>query len=273
MPDQRNNIKPFNWVIISAAGFVIFLGAAIVFSIYSDKLNLISPSTYFFLLVVLALITAAFLFGAMRSHAKYSGKAYSGTLELSGPVVVLALIIFLGYKFRPTDNSFSATVNFFSNDSSHSSILQGEVTVYYGAAHLSKKISEGQVTLNEIPKEFRGREITFIPTAEGYLTKAQKAILPANGNVLELYLEKIIDSVTVSGIVLTDKGKAISNAVIVFADGLAKDSTDRFGNFRIKLPLKDGAETQVRVYKNDELKYNNLVRISAQAPLSIQITR
>jgi co-chaperonin GroES (HSP10) len=273
MPDQRNNIKPFNWVIISALGFVVFLGMAIAFSIYSDKLNLISPSTYFFLLVVLALIAAGFLFGAMRSHAKYSGKAYNGTLELSGPVVVLALIIFLGYKFRPTENSFSTTVNFFSNDSSHATVAEGEVTVYYGAAHVSRKISEGQVILNEIPKEFRGREVTFIPVAEGYSAKAQKAILPANGNVLELYLEKVKDSVTITGIVLTDKGKAINNAVVVFADGLAKDSTDRFGNFRIRLPLKDGDETQVRVYKNDELKYNNLVRVSNQSPLSIQITK
>jgi hypothetical protein len=273
MPVQSNNMRPFNWVIISAIGFIIFLGAAILFSIYSDKLNLISTSTYFFLLVALALVAAGFLFGALRSQAKYSGKAYNGTLELSGPVVVLALIIFLGYKFRPTDSSFSTTVNLFSADSSHSPIEAGDVTVYYGAAHLSKKISEGQVVLNEIPKEFRGKEVTLVPVAEGYSSKAQKLVLPSTSNVLSVYIDKLEDSVSVTGIVLTDKGKTVSNAIVVFGDGLAKDSTDRFGNFKIKLPLRDGAETQVRVYKNDELKYNNLVRVSNQASLSIQIKK
>ncbi len=130
-----------------------------------------------------------------------------------------------------------------------------------------------QVVLNEIPKEFRGKEITFIPVAEGYSSEAQKIMLPSNGNVLNLYLERLKDSVTVSGIVLTNEGKAVTNAIVVFADGRAKDSTNRFGNFRITLPLKDGTETQVRVYKGDELKYNNLVRVSNQAPLSIQIAR
>src|SRR4051812_13286135 len=99
MADQKNSVTPFKWVVITAAGFVVFLAAAVVFSVYSDKLNVISSTTYFFLLVMIALIAAGFLFGAMRSHAKYSGKAYNGTLELSGPVVVLALIVFLGYKF------------------------------------------------------------------------------------------------------------------------------------------------------------------------------
>src|SRR3954471_7375726 len=120
MPNKANNaIKPLTWIIISGFGFVIFLLAALLFSLYSEKINFISPSAYFFLLVILGLMAAGFLFGALRSHAKYSGKAYGGTLELSGPVVVLALIIYLGYKFRPTERSFNFTVNVFAgNDSS-----------------------------------------------------------------------------------------------------------------------------------------------------------
>ncbi len=271
MPGQRNNIKPLHWVLISAVGFILFVVMAFIFSLYSERLNVINTSTYFFLLIALGLIAAGFLFGALRSHARYSGKAYNGTLELSGPVVVLALIVFLGYKFRPADNSFSATVNLFSADSTRTPIEQGELKVYYGSALVSKKISDGQVVLNEIPKAFRGREITFIPIAPGFSGKAQKVTLPLNENTVDLLVEKLEEKVTVSGIVLTEKGKAVSNAVVVFADGLIKASTDSYGNFRVTIPLKDGTETQVRVYQNNELKYNNLVRLSNQAPVSIQI--
>lgn len=272
MSDQSNNIKPLNWVIISACGFVLFLAMAVLFSVYSDRLNNINTSTYFFLLIAFALVAAGFLFGALRSHAKYSGKAYGGTMELGGPVVVLALIIFLGYKFRPLpSDTFSTTVNLFSSDTSHASIEQGELTAYYGAAHVSKKISDGQIVLNEIPKEFRGKEITFIPNVEGFTKTALKKNIPANENVLNLYLEKLADSVTISGIVIDKKGKAIKNAMVLFADGLVKDSTDRYGNFRVNLPFKDGTETQVRVYQDDALKYNNLIKLSAQAPMNIQL--
>jgi hypothetical protein len=90
-----NTIRPLTWIIISGIGFAVFLLAALLFSVYSDKINFISPSAYFFLLVILALMSAGFLFGALRSHAKYSGKAYGGTLELGGPIVTLALVIFL----------------------------------------------------------------------------------------------------------------------------------------------------------------------------------
>src|SRR3954471_9826781 len=115
MPGSNNNIKALSWVYISAGGFILFLVMALLFSIYSDKLNLINSSAYFFLLVPLSLAAAGFLFGALRSHAKYSGKAYGGTLELGGPVLVLVIVIYLGYKFRPTDDAFSVTLNVFDS--------------------------------------------------------------------------------------------------------------------------------------------------------------
>ena len=67
MPVKTNNtIKPLTWIIISGVGFVIFLLAALLFSLYSEKINFISPSAYFFLLVMLGLMAAGFLFGALR---------------------------------------------------------------------------------------------------------------------------------------------------------------------------------------------------------------
>jgi hypothetical protein len=271
MPGQKETISPLKWVYVTAGGFILFLGAAVLFSIYSEKLNVISTPVYFFLLVMIAIVAAGFLFGALHSHAKYSGKAYNGTLELGGPVVVLAIIVFLGFKFKPEERSFVATVNVFSADSSHLPVTKGELDIYYGAAHMTKKISDGQVVLHELPRDFRGREVTIIPRAEGYLASAKKLFIPVNEDVINVFIDPVADSVTVSGIVVTGKGDAVRDAVIIFADGMAKTTSDNFGNFRIRLPFKDGAETTVRVYQDNNIRYNNLVRVSDQSPLSIQV--
>lgn len=271
MTETKNNIKALNWVIITAVGFVLFLALAIVFSLYSAQLNLINSSTYFFLLVAMALLAAGFLFGALRSHAAYKGKAYNGTLELSGPVVVLALVILLGYKFRPVEAAFGLTINVFSNDGAHAPVEAGELSFYYGSAKLTKAINNGQVVIPEVPKAFRGKEATVLVKAEGFCSNAMKVVVPATENTMSLNVDRIPDSVIVSGIVLTPKGAAVSGAMVVFADGLIKATTDELGNFKTVLPFKDGAETTVRVYRNGSIKYNNLVRLSNQGTLTIQL--
>jgi hypothetical protein len=245
---------------------------AVLLSIYSDRMNLMNSSTYFFLLIPLGLIASGFLFGALRSHARYSGQAYGGTLELGGPVIVLILVIYLGYKFRPSETSFSVTMNVFEAGTSNQPIDKGNLLIYYGTAHLSKKISDGQVVISEIPKTYRGAELKVIPQIEGYSPAMQTMSIPADQSPITVSVEKIIDSVTISGIVMNENGTVVKNAMVIIADGLAKDSTDGYGNFHITLPLKDGTETRLRVYLGNRLRYNSLVILSGESPLSIQLT-
>ena len=96
MANRPGNIKSAKWVAFTALGFILFLGLAVVLGRYSRQLSAIGAPVYFFLLVLVGLIAAGFLFGALRSHARYSGKVYNGTLELSGPVVVMVAVILLG---------------------------------------------------------------------------------------------------------------------------------------------------------------------------------
>jgi len=266
----NNTIKPLTWIIISGVGFVIFLLAALLFSLYSEKINFISPSAYFFLLVILGLMAAGFLFGALRSHAKYSGKAYGGTLELSGPVVVLALIIFLGYKFKPTEKSFNFTVNIFSATDTSEVIKTGYTELFLGHAHQTKNISEGQSVFSELPSDYKGKTITLITHAEGYTTKRETVIVPLNDAATNIYLQKIPDSVAIAGLVKDKKGAPVKNAELVFADGKFKTTSDEYGNFRIGLPYKDGKEVTLRVYTAGKLRYDNLVTLS-NISLTIQL--
>jgi hypothetical protein len=95
--------------------------------------------------------------------------------------------------------------------------------------------------------------------------------IPAGANSIDLYLEKIPDSVSVSGIVINKKGNAVKHAVLVFANGLIKDTTDELGNFHTILPFKDGTPTSLRVYNSGLMGYDNLVTLSQQASLTIQL--
>ncbi|HEY6976930.1 MAG TPA: hypothetical protein VH396_11625 [Chitinophagaceae bacterium] len=272
MPQKSNNsLSPLTWIIISGVGFVVFLIAALLFSLYSDKINFISQSAYFFLLVPLALVAAGFLFGALRSHAKYSGKAYGGTLELSGPIVVLALIIYLGYKFRPVERSFSFTVNVFSGNDSSEAIRTGYTELFFGTAHQTKNISEGQSVFSEVPYDYKGKSITLIAHAEGYKTKKSDLIIPYESIPVNLYLQKVPDSVTVTGLVKDRNGIPVKDAVLIFADGLLKTTSDHYGNFRVSLPYKDGEQIALRVYTADKLRYDNLITLSEKVSLTIPL--
>jgi len=272
MPDKTNKaIAPLTWIIISGIGFVVFVVAALLFSFYSDKINFISPSAYFFLLVIIALMAAGFLFGALRSHAKYSGKAYGGTLELSGPVVVLALIIFLGYRYRPIQQSFNFTVNIFSATDTSEVIKTGSTELFFGNAHQTKNISEGQSVFSELPSDYKGKTITLIAHADGYTTKRETISVPLDDAATNIYLQKIPDSVNVSGLVKDKKGTPVKDAELVFADGKFKTTSDEYGNFRIILPYKDGAEITLRVYTAGKLRYDNLVTVSdISLPVQLQ---
>jgi hypothetical protein len=259
-----------SWVVISFAGFALFLITAVVFGIYSDRLNFISSTSYFFLLIPMALASAGFLFGALRSNAKYTGKMYGGTLELGGPVVVLLLIVGLGYKFRPQEKSFGFTLNVFSATDTTEVINKGNADVFFGTAHWVKNISEGQAVFSEIPDVYKGKQVTVITTAEGYQSKKQTLTVPVNA-AADIYLTKIADSVTVRGLVKDKQGKVIKDAVLVFADGRVTTKSDKYGNFIAALPFKDGSEVTLRVYISDEIKYDNLVTLSSVTSLPVFI--
>lgn len=271
MQRKQNTISAYKWVIISGVGFILFLISAFLFGIYGDKLNFVNESAYFFLLIPLALVCAAFLFGAMRSHARYTGKAYGGTLELGGPVVVLALIILLGFKFRPKEMEFSYTINFFETGDTTEVIKDGSVELFFGTARIAKKISEGQTVFNEMPSVYKGKNATLISKAKGYITKRQTVVMPFENIAQNIFLEKIKDSVSIHGLLKDAKRRPVKDASLVFADGLLKTTSDSYGNFNVTMPFKDGQEVPLRIYVKDKLEYDNLIVLSNNVSLNIQL--
>ena len=272
MAKQNKTITASSWMYITGAGLILFVIILMAAGVFSRQLNSIQTPVYFFLLVVIGLIAAAFLFGAMRSYAKYNGKAAGGTLELGGPVVLLIIIIYLGYKFKPEEQkAFGITFNFFSADKDSAEISNGTVSLYYGAAVSRKQFSGGQAVFAEIPQQHSGTSATIIAEARDYETKKQQINLPSAGRAYNIYLQHTKDSVLMRGNIIGAKGKPLANATVIINDGLFETTTNAYGNFTLTLMLKDGAEVRVKVYKDDKLLYNALTIISSQTPVNIQL--
>jgi hypothetical protein len=272
MNSQNKPVSSLTWVLISALGFVVFIGIAIFFIFFNDKLNNISLSLYFFLLVIFGLIAAAFLSGALKSKAKYSGKVAGGTLDLAGPVVVFALIIYLGYAFRPVAGYTNLKVTVFGDSTKSQLINSGLIKLLLNKPD-SQNIQNGLAEFTDIPTGFEGKEVTVIPIVDGYFGNAQQVKINGDNIPVELHLTKKPDLVSISGIVIDKYGKTVSNAIIIFEDGFAKDTSDAFGNFKINLPFKEGHESRIRVYLNNVMMYNNEQTLSSVASLTLQIHR
>ena len=275
MPNQdQKNVSSLNWVVITGIGFVLFVAAAVVLMVFSSKTANLSPQVYFFLLVFVGLIASGFLFGALKAHAKYSGKLYSGTLSLGGPAVILFLIIYSGLKLAPAAaSSFDAKFIVFG-DSTKNELVSGGLLKVLLSKPDSARIENGQVTINDVSTDLFGKSITVIPSVSGYYKVSQQITIPADGHTpIEIHLKKQPDSLMVSGIVVDKKGQPVPNVLIVLANGLYKTNADQLGNFRFSLPIKDGTELPVRVYLDNKLRYNNAQIFSPKVPLTLQLTQ
>lgn len=270
MKSVPKTVSPLLWVIISAIGFVLFLGAAIAFLLLNDKIGIIKPQIYFFLVVILGLVCAAFLSGALKSHAKYTGKVYGGTLELGGPVLVLVVLIFLGFKFMPKKDMFVLKFNVFANPSKTALINDGQIKLFLSKPD-SQKIINGYASFTDIDTKYQGKKIDALAMADGYETNSQTITVPAADMPVELFLIKKLDSVNVSGIVIHKNGQPVKDALIVFENGVTRLTTDLQGNFSSPLPFKDGKEISVRVYDGEKLVYNGLQILSRSVSMTLQI--
>lgn len=269
MSTNKPNSNPVNRAILAILGFIFFLVLAVLFSVYNRQLSFLTPSLYFFLLMPMALLASAFLFGAMKSYAKYSGKAYNGTLELGGPVVLFALILLLGIKAAPKRDSLQLAVNIFGDSAQTEIINSGKVHLYFGNAKMTKEISDGQAIFNELPANAANELLSISADVEGYKGSRQTINVPAGNNAVTYILQKNKEETLQRGIVINSKGNPVENAIVVIEDGLVKDTTDELGHFSTFIPLKEGTEVNIRVYRQNKIIYNNLHRISGNVSLTL----
>ena len=265
------------WIIVSLAGFILFALFFYLLIVYSKDISLSTP-LYFFLVVLIALMSTAFLAGAMRSVARYSSSSQGGSLYLSGPAVIFFIIIYLGYRYRPEPSGdktpLSLSVLLKGPEGSEELIRNGQVRVRIGQYSGMKQVdNEGAALFTGINPDYKGQKIDLSAEIPGYvlinssLYSLDDSITYTN---LTLRLQKKIDSIAVHGNVIRLPARTgIPDATIRFQGVMETYKTDSLGDFSAVLPFRSGAETRIIVSKGNKEIYNSLRTLSENDFLTI----
>jgi len=199
------------------------------------KLGLIG-NLYYVVLIPLGLCAAVFLFGVMRSFARYKGEQFGGTLELGGPIVAFVLVVGGGFVLVPKPPStFPLTVYVHGEADRNDLVLRdsGRVFVDLDGDRQSRSIGEnGEAYFPAIPDHFRGQRVQIWVDAKGFESTAANQKERIDG--ASLYLPVRRKSGHVSGRVQDQDGNPIANADLTLA-GLSLHS-DVSGHFEFIIP-------------------------------------
>jgi hypothetical protein len=259
------------WAKISWLAFATSILAVIILLAFPTTVSRlgITGSIFFLALVALGLCSAGFLFGALRSRAKYKGTIGTGTLELGGPVVVLLMIILLGKQYAP-DTKTSLIVRLHGPNGLSDKILTGRVTVDLGGDRREKDVTSGEVQFNEIPQAVRAEQILVIPSVPDYMPKITNAVdFPADG-VLYMEMDPVTYSSVLRGTLLSTHGLPIKAADVRIDDGAASGVTDGFGNFAITVPVKVGRTVKLVAVLNGKSIYSHEVTVPGPMTLTAE---
>jgi hypothetical protein len=250
-------IAPYS--VLSLGSFLAFLVLLGLLLWKADKLAALGLTSnfYYLLLVLLGLTASGFLFGALRSYAKYSGQHFGGRLELGGGVVVFLLVIILGFRLLPASLNFPLTVFVHGVAGPQELILRnsGHVVLDIGGDRRREPIGEkGQAFFPEIPSNFHGLSVNVSLDAPGYelANPAQKQVLDGPS----LYLEVRRQPGHIAGRVQDENGMPLAGVGIRVA-GLPTVLTDSFGQFDVTVPGDQlQAELPLHVLAKNYIQWN-----------------
>jgi hypothetical protein len=225
-----------------AALSLISLGIAILVGWYllgNAAVSLSSKASaraYYFLLVILGLSSAAFLFGAMRSSATLRGEQYGYALDLGGPAVIFVLVVVGGFYLIKESDDFSMAVRLQPADQIADS-MDTFILIDLDTVRVRKVFSSGEVIIPGVPARFRNAEIPM--SLESHSLKLQDSKqtfrLPANG-VLYLTVVQIPSSLRSNDTPAVNRENRIA----------------RVNNFAVDVPLgTDQTERHIWVRKGD----------------------
>jgi hypothetical protein len=272
MPSKQKQLGGLTWVYITGIGFAISLAAAILLMARVDRTNL-PDGLYYLILVPLGLSAAAFLFGALRGYAKYSGQVLAGNLELRGPAVLFLLVIILGfYANRATD--FSLTVRVHGPGGPADVIKDGSLTVYLGNVQRTSQIGDdGEAIFNGVPSAMIGERVRVLPSVRGYeLTTVDSVTIPESG-VIEIGLARRSFQTTIRGTVVDEAGDPVAAATVDINSGMVTATSDAGGNFSAVVPMEPGSVVNAVARRTGFRPYDFPLTVSDAVPLKITLRR
>jgi hypothetical protein len=201
--------QPLAAILYAVLSFIsLFICIAIGWFLVSNP-ALIGSSTasargYFVLLAVLGLACAAFLFGAMRSHAQLTGSHFGAAFEFGGPVVVAILVVLGGFHLTKTADDFSLIIRL-RTDEAIADASDSWVQVDLAGRRERREFSRsGEASIPNVPSRFVESEIPIHVDSKIYRLKDPKPqyTIPSNGIVyldaLKVTVRNACDGVDIS---------------------------------------------------------------------------
>ena len=209
------------YALIALASFLCGIGVLVLMLWKAEalyKLGLIG-NLYYIVLFPLGLCAAVFLFGVVRSFARYKREQYGGNLELGGPIVAFVLVVGGGFILVPKPPStFPLTVYVHGEAARNDLVLRnsGRVFVDLDGDRQSRSIGEnGEAYFPAIPDRFRGQEVPIWVDATGFESTIADQKQRVDGGSLYLGVRK--KNGHVSGRVQDQDGNPISGAELSVA--------------------------------------------------------
>jgi hypothetical protein len=213
---------------------VVLLGLMILNADLLGRLGL-TGNLYYLVLLPMGLAAAGFLFGVLRSYARYSGNQLGGMLELSGPIVAFLLVVILGFVLVKPITTFPMTVYVHGEAGRQDIVLRnsGYVLLDLGGDRRRQPIgADGQAYFHEIPANFLDREVPISVESDTYeLTKPDEKYRLSGSS---LYVSVRKRAGRISGRVQDENGNQLSGVKIEVA-GLST-STNSVGHFEFTIP-------------------------------------
>jgi hypothetical protein len=148
-------------------------------------------------------------------------------------------------------------------------VTRGSVTLDAGSARVTRELgAQGEVRFENIPEDAFRDGVEVIPQITGYHAVSAttlKEVPP--GRVYRL--EVAPNPSEVFGTILDTGRQPMPGVVVSFQAGLAVDTTDENGNFRVTLPLPPGAQVPVRATRDGVTGVNDRITIPDRAALTL----
>jgi hypothetical protein len=270
-PESAQPLSAKAYALIALVGLVI--GVGLLFVYMYDVPRLIESGTqsqvFYLLLIPWALSCAAFLFGAMRSYARFTDKHLGSALELGGPVVLFGLVLVGGFKLvPPAPQTFDFTVRPHSADGRDPLIVAGKITIDLDTDRRTQSIGPGgEADFKGIPPRFAGATLRVLPQVDGYEDKWQTHQL--QGHVLDLPLERAGPPVTVLTGSINPAPEEEKNVKILVEGQKAETSPDDFGRFQLEVNGKPGDRIRLKVYQGKKLLRDDYYVLPGPAEITL----
>ncbi len=248
-PKAENNspgvqpLSPVKYAWFSLAAFVLGM---ILLSVFVNKAAdpNVSHRLFYVLLIPLGLCNAAFLFGAMRSYAAYSGKVWGGMLEIGGPAVIAILTVIGGFVLVPDSRPFDMIVFVHGAKGPQDAVLKskGKVRIDLDGNRRAEPIGEnGGAYFSGIPVNFLHQEVLITVDAEGFETaKPGKTVLKPGSIYVEVKPDGRLGKVF--GKVKDTEGRPLAGAGLSI--GKAQSTSRENGYFEMEIPPEMQKEQQ-----------------------------